>query len=208
MALHPNAGKLAKQADLVNVPKLMSAYYLNEPDVEQFPEHRVAFGTSGHRGCSFNTQFNESHILAITQAICDYRKKENIFGPLFLGKDTHALSESAFNSAIEVLVANEVQIITQQDDDFTPTPVISHAVVSHNKAHPHELADGIVVTPYIIHLKMVVLNIIHLMVGPLIPMPQNGLKIERISYSLKIWWKWSFSPLLRPCARVLSNTWT
>ncbi|RZF80206.1 alpha-D-glucose phosphate-specific phosphoglucomutase [Pseudoalteromonas sp. CO325X] len=147
MALHPNAGKLAKQADLVNVPKLMSAYYLNEPDVEQFPEHRVAFGTSGHRGCSFNTQFNESHILAITQAICDYRKKENIFGPLFLGKDTHALSESAFNSAIEVLVANEVQIITQQDDDFTPTPVISHAVVSHNKAHPHELADGIVVTP-------------------------------------------------------------
>lgn len=147
MAIHPNAGKPAEKATLVNVPKLLSAYYLNEPDVEQYSEHKVAFGTSGHRGCSFDTKFNESHILAITQAICDYRKKEGIFGPLFLGKDTHALSEAAFNSAIEVLVANEVQVITQQNDDFTPTPVISHAVVCHNQQHPHELADGIVVTP-------------------------------------------------------------
>ena len=147
MAIHPDAGKPAPQSSLVNVPKLISAYYLNEPDLEQNPEHCVAFGTSGHRGCSFDVKFNESHILAITQAICDYRKENNIFGPLFLGKDTHALSEAAFNSAIEVLVANEVQVIAQENDDYTPTPVISHAVVCHNKANPNELADGIVVTP-------------------------------------------------------------
>ncbi|AQQ01383.1 phosphoglucomutase, alpha-D-glucose phosphate-specific [Pseudoalteromonas aliena] len=147
MAIHSGAGKTAPQSALVNVPKLVSAYYLNEPDLEQYPEHCVAFGTSGHRGCSYDVKFNESHILAITQAICDYRKQNDIFGPLFLGKDTHALSEAAFNSAIEVLVANEVQVITQEDGDFTPTPVISHAIVSHNKLHPNELADGIVVTP-------------------------------------------------------------
>ncbi|MCP4588154.1 phosphoglucomutase (alpha-D-glucose-1,6-bisphosphate-dependent) [Pseudoalteromonas sp.] len=147
MAIHPDAGKPAPQSSLVNVPKLITAYYLNEPDLEQNPEHCVAFGTSGHRGCSFDVKFNESHILAITQAICDYRKENNIFGPLFLGKDTHALSEAAFNSAIEVLVANEVQVIAQENDDYTPTPVISHAVVCHNKENPNELADGIVVTP-------------------------------------------------------------
>ena len=147
MAIHSGAGKTAPQSALVNVPKLVSAYYLNEPDLEQNPEHCVAFGTSGHRGCSYDVKFNESHILAITQAICDYRKQNDIFGPLFLGKDTHALSEAAFNSAIEVLVANEVQVITQQDGDFTPTPVISHAIVCHNKRNPNELADGIVVTP-------------------------------------------------------------
>ncbi|MEZ7278609.1 phosphoglucomutase (alpha-D-glucose-1,6-bisphosphate-dependent) [Pseudoalteromonas sp. 68 DY56-GL68] len=147
MAIHPDAGKTAPQESLVNVPKLVSAYYLNEPDLEQNPEHCVAFGTSGHRGCSYDVKFNESHILAITQAICDYRKENDIFGPLFLGKDTHALSEAAFNSAIEVLVANEVQVITQENDEYTPTPVISHAVVSHNKQNPNELADGIVVTP-------------------------------------------------------------
>ncbi|MBR8844769.1 MULTISPECIES: phosphoglucomutase (alpha-D-glucose-1,6-bisphosphate-dependent) [unclassified Pseudoalteromonas] len=147
MAIHPQAGKKVSKELLVNVPKLVSSYYLNEPDLEAHPEHCVAFGTSGHRGCSLNFKFNESHILAITQAICDYRKNNNIYGPLFLGKDTHALSEAAFNSAIEVLVANEVQVITQQNDDYTPTPVISHAIVSHNLVNPHELADGIVVTP-------------------------------------------------------------
>ncbi|MBQ4857399.1 phosphoglucomutase (alpha-D-glucose-1,6-bisphosphate-dependent) [Pseudoalteromonas sp. MMG007] len=147
MAIHSGAGKTAPQSVLVNVPKLVSAYYLNEPDLEQNPEHCVAFGTSGHRGCSYDVKFNESHILAITQAICDYRKQNDIFGPLFLGKDTHALSEAAFNSAIEVLVANEVQVITQENGDFTPTPVISHAIVCHNKVNPNELADGIVVTP-------------------------------------------------------------
>ncbi len=147
MAIHPDAGITAPQESLVNVPKLVSAYYLNEPDLEQNPEHCVAFGTSGHRGCSYDVKFNESHILAITQAICDFRKENDIFGPLFLGKDTHALSEAAFNSAIEVLVANEVQVITQENDEYTPTPVISHAVVSHNKVNQNELADGIVVTP-------------------------------------------------------------
>ncbi|MBQ4812937.1 phosphoglucomutase (alpha-D-glucose-1,6-bisphosphate-dependent) [Pseudoalteromonas luteoviolacea] len=147
MANHPNAGKPAPKSQLANIPKLVSAYYLNEPDLEVNPDQCVAFGTSGHRGCSYNVKFNESHILAITQAICDYRKANNIFGPLFLGKDTHALSEAAFNSAIEVLVANEVQVITQDGDDFTPTPVISHAIVCHNRTHPQELADGIVVTP-------------------------------------------------------------
>ncbi|MFH6953829.1 phosphoglucomutase (alpha-D-glucose-1,6-bisphosphate-dependent) [Pseudoalteromonas sp. XMcav1-K] len=147
MANHEKAGQRAVQSDLVNIPKLMSAYYLYEPDIEQNPEQAVAFGTSGHRGCSLDTKFNESHILAITQAICDYRKQNNIFGPLFLGKDTHALSEAAFNSAIEVLVANEVQVVTQENDDFTPTPVISHAIVTHNKTHSAELADGIVITP-------------------------------------------------------------
>ena len=147
MANHERAGQRAVQSDLVNIPKLMSAYYLYEPDIEQNPEQAVAFGTSGHRGCSLDTKFNESHILAITQAICDYRKQNNIFGPLFLGKDTHALSEAAFNSAIEVLVANEVQVVTQENDDFTPTPVISHAIVTHNKTHSAELADGIVITP-------------------------------------------------------------
>lgn len=147
MAIHPQAGKKVTQEQLVNIPKLVSSYYLNEPDLEAHPEHCVAFGTSGHRGCSLHFKFNESHILAVTQAICDYRKNNNIFGPMFLGKDTHALSEAAFNSAIEVLVANEVQVITQENDDYTPTPVISHAIVSHNLTHPHELADGIVVTP-------------------------------------------------------------
>ncbi|KZN32470.1 phosphoglucomutase (alpha-D-glucose-1,6-bisphosphate-dependent) [Pseudoalteromonas luteoviolacea] len=147
MANHPSAGKPAPKSQLANIPKLVSAYYLNEPDLEVNPEQCVAFGTSGHRGCSYNVKFNESHILAITQAICDYRKANNIFGPLYLGKDTHALSEAAFNSAVEVLVANEVQVITQEGDDYTPTPVISHAIVCHNRTHPQELADGIVVTP-------------------------------------------------------------
>ena len=108
MAIHDRAGQRALQSDLVNIQKIVSAYYLYEPDIEEFPEQKVSFGTSGHRGCSLDTKFNESHILAITQAICDYRKQNNIFGPLFLGKDTHALSEAAFNSAIEVLVANDV----------------------------------------------------------------------------------------------------
>lgn len=147
MAIHERAGQRAAKQDLINVAQLISAYYVQEPDIEEFPEQKVAFGTSGHRGCSLNTNFNESHILAITQAICDYRRANNIFGPLFLGKDTHALSEAAFNSAIEVLVANEVQVITQANDDYTPTPVISHAIVCHNKVPGNELADGIVITP-------------------------------------------------------------
>jgi phosphoglucomutase len=147
MALHPNAGKPAQKEDLINVPKVMSSYYLNEPDVEKNPGQKVAFGTSGHRGCSLNTTFNESHILAITQAICDYRHENHYEGPLFLGFDTHALSEAAFCSAIEVLVANEVEVRVQKDQGYTPTPVISNLIIKHNEAHPAFLSDGIVITP-------------------------------------------------------------
>lgn len=147
MALHPLAGQKAPAEYLTNIPRLVSAYYLQEPDLETNPELKVAFGTSGHRGCSLDTTFNESHILCIVQAICEYRKANGINGPLFLGKDTHALSEAAFNSAIEVLVANEVEVYIAKDFGFTPTPVISHAVVSYNRAGHPFVADGIVITP-------------------------------------------------------------
>lgn len=147
MANHVNAGKPAQKTDLINVPRLMSSYYLNEPDVVNHKEHKVAFGTSGHRGCALNTTFNESHILAVTQAICDYRREQHIEGPLFLGFDTHALSEAAFASAIEVLVANEVEARVQQGLGYTPTPVISNLIIKHNEAHPAFLSDGIIITP-------------------------------------------------------------
>jgi len=147
VANHPNAGKPAQKSDLINVPRLMSSYYLNEPDLVKFPEQKVAFGTSGHRGSALNTTFNESHILAVTQAICDYRKEQHYEGPLFLGFDTHALSEAAFNSAIEVLVANEVETIVQTGRGFTPTPVISHLIIQYNNEHPSFLSDGIIITP-------------------------------------------------------------
>ena len=147
MANHPRAGKPAEKSDLINVPRLMSSYYLNEPDVEAHPEHKVAFGTSGHRGSSLNTTFNESHILAVVQAICDYRLDNHIEGPLFLGFDTHALSEAAFASAIEVLVANEVETHIQKGMGYTPTPVVSNLIIKHNEAHPAFLSDGIIITP-------------------------------------------------------------
>lgn len=147
MALHPNAGKPAQKSDLINVPRVMSSYYLHEPDVDKFPDQKVAFGTSGHRGASLNTTFNESHILAITQAICDYRKENHFEGPLFLGFDTHALSEAAYYSAIEVLVANEVETHVQVDLGYTPTPVISNLIINYNAEHPSFLADGIIITP-------------------------------------------------------------
>ncbi len=147
MANHPNAGKPAQKSDLVNVPRLMSSYYLNEPDVVKYPEQKVSFGTSGHRGSALNTTFNESHILAVTQAICDYRIEKHYEGPLFLGFDTHALSEAAFNSAIEVLVANEVETIVQTGRGFTPTPVISNLIIQYNNEHPSFLSDGIIITP-------------------------------------------------------------
>jgi phosphoglucomutase len=147
VANHPNAGKPAQKSDLVNVPRLMSSYYLNEPDVVKYPEQKVSFGTSGHRGSALNTTFNESHILAVTQAICDYRIEKHYEGPLFLGFDTHALSEAAFNSAIEVLVANEVETIVQTGRGFTPTPVISNLIIQYNNEHPSFLSDGIIITP-------------------------------------------------------------
>ena len=146
MALHPLAGKPAPRSMLVNVPKLITAYYTTHPDMSD-PAQRVAFGTSGHRGSSLKGSFNEDHILATTQAICDYRKKQNISGPLYLGMDTHALSESSFATALEVLAANGVDVMIQADGGYTPTPVISHAILVYNRDRKYALADGIVITP-------------------------------------------------------------
>ncbi|MGA2404329.1 MAG: phosphoglucomutase (alpha-D-glucose-1,6-bisphosphate-dependent) [Syntrophobacteraceae bacterium] len=145
MALSPMAGKPAPQSILVNVPRLVSTYYTNHPDPSD-KSQLVEFGTSGHRGSSLHNTFNEDHILAITQAICELRKAKGITGPLFLGKDTHALSEPSFTTAIEVLAANGVDIMVQSDWGYTPTPVISHAILVHNRKRD-SLADGIVITP-------------------------------------------------------------
>jgi phosphoglucomutase len=144
--ISPLAGKPAPPAMLVDVPRLVTAYYTNRPD-PSVEKQRVAFGTSGHRGSAFNTSFNEWHILAISQAICDYRKLRNINGPLFLGIDTHALSIPASVSALEVLVANNVNVLVAGDGEYTPTPVISHAILTHNRDRDTGLADGIVITP-------------------------------------------------------------
>lgn len=146
MPISPYAGKLLPLDMLVDLPQLESAYYNNKPDVS-IPEQRVSFGTSGHRGSSLNTSFNENHVLAITQAICDYRSKEGINGPLFIGIDTHALSEPAQISAVEVLAANGVNIMLAKGGDYTPTPAISHAILTYNKGRATGLSDGIVITP-------------------------------------------------------------
>jgi len=144
--VHPLAGKPAPASILVDVPKLIAAYYSVTPDPTK-PEQRVAFGTSGHRGSSFRASFNEGHILATTQAICAYRKEKRIDGPLFLGWDTHALSEPASKTAIEVLAANGVEVMLDAREAPTPTPVVSRAIVAHNRGRSEGLADGIVVTP-------------------------------------------------------------
>jgi len=146
MKISPLAGKQAPTGILVNVPKLVTAYYTGVPD-PKVPAQRVAFGTSGHRGSSFNLAFNEWHILAITQAICLYRKSKNIVGPLYLGIDTHALSVPACATALEVLAANGVEAMLAQGDEYTPTPVISHAILNYNRGRSTGLADGIVITP-------------------------------------------------------------
>jgi len=142
----PLAGTPAGPSMLVNVPRLMTAYYARRPD-PAVREQRVAFGTSGHRGSAFDTAFNEAHILAITQAICLYRRAHGIDGPLFLGIDTHALSEAAFASALEVLAANGVETMIDDGGGYTPTPVLSHAILTYNRGRARGLADGIVVTP-------------------------------------------------------------
>ncbi|AXS81956.1 MULTISPECIES: phosphoglucomutase (alpha-D-glucose-1,6-bisphosphate-dependent) [Marinobacter] len=142
----PLAGKPATPAVLVDVSKLVTAYYSDVPDVS-VPEQRVKFGTSGHRGSAFENSFNEGHVLAISQAICDYRVQQGINGPLFLGIDTHALSEPACASALEVLAANGVDVMLAENDEYTPTPVISHAILSYNRGRASGLADGIVITP-------------------------------------------------------------
>ncbi|HET6625691.1 MAG TPA: phosphoglucomutase (alpha-D-glucose-1,6-bisphosphate-dependent) [Nocardioidaceae bacterium] len=140
------AGTVARPSDLVDVPHLVTAYYTGEPDPSD-PEQRVAFGTSGHRGSSLRNAFNEAHIVATTQAICDYRAEQGYDGPLFIGRDTHGLSEPAWSSALEVLVANDVTVQVDSRDRYTPTPAVSHAILRANHGKRTGLADGIVVTP-------------------------------------------------------------
>ncbi|MFF2660773.1 phosphoglucomutase (alpha-D-glucose-1,6-bisphosphate-dependent) [Kitasatospora sp. NPDC058032] len=143
---HARAGQPAQPGDLVDVARLVTAYYTLHPDPEE-PGQRVAFGTSGHRGSSLDAAFNEDHIAATTQAICEYRAAQGITGPLFLGADTHALSEPARATAVEVLAANGVTVLLDSADGYTPTPAVSHAILTHNRRSPQSLADGIVVTP-------------------------------------------------------------
>src|SRR3979409_227833 len=131
---------------LANIPRLITAYFAGQPD-PSVPAQRVAFGTSGHRGSAFNNAFNEAHILAISQALCDHRRSRGIDGPLFVGIDTHALAEPALASALEVFAANGVEVMIDERDGYTPTPVISHAILTYNKGRSGGLADGVVITP-------------------------------------------------------------
>jgi phosphoglucomutase len=146
MKASPYAGKQAEVSMLVNVPKLVTAYYAERPD-PSVPEQRVAFGTSGHRGSAFEKAFNEWHILAISQAICLYREQYKIDGPLYLGMDTHALSVPALATALEVLAANRVEVMIAQGDEYTPTPAVSHAILTYNRGRKTGLADGVIITP-------------------------------------------------------------
>lgn len=154
MALHERAGKPAQQRDLVNIPKLMSHYYRLSPDVTNDAQ-KVTFGTSGHRGCAFNKSFNEKHILAIVQAVVDHRIEAGIKGPMIVGIDTHALSQAAYVTALEVLTANGVQVIVAKNDEYTPTPVVSHAIIAANRVQGagltyglnYGLTDGLIITP-------------------------------------------------------------
>jgi phosphoglucomutase len=144
--VNPLAGHPAPAGSLVDIPRLITAYYSERPD-PGIAAQRVAFGTSGHRGSSFGVSFNEFHVLAISQAICEYRKQRNINGPLFIGCDTHALSAPAFASALEVLAANGVEVMVSAGDEYTPTPAVSHAILTYNRGRKTGLADGIVITP-------------------------------------------------------------
>src|SRR5260221_4707076 len=146
MSTHPLAGKPAPRDLLIKVSRLEAAFYEAKPDLAD-PNQLVSFGTSGHRGSSSNATFTEAHILAITQAICEYRRNQGITGPLFMGKDTHALSRPAERVALEVLAGNGVEAFIQRNDGFTPTPVISRAILIHNRGRADSLADGIVITP-------------------------------------------------------------
>jgi phosphoglucomutase len=146
MALHELAGKPAPRSILVNIPRLVSAYYTQKPDVSD-PAQRVAFGTSGHRGSSLKNSLNEDHILAIAQAICEYRRSKGITGPLFVAMDSHALSEPSLASALEVFGANKVTVMIQKGLGYTPTPVLSHAILTYNRDRREGLADGVVITP-------------------------------------------------------------
>ena len=142
----PRAGQPARPEDLVDIARLVTAYYSEHPDVS-LPEQRVAFGTSGHRGSALTCTFNEDHIVATSQAICEYRAEQGIDGPLFLGADTHALSEPATVSALEVFIANDVTVLVDSRGGYTPTPSLSRAILAHNSSGPAHEADGVVVTP-------------------------------------------------------------
>jgi phosphoglucomutase len=144
--VNPLAGKIADPSKLTNIPRLVTAYFSGKPD-PSIPTQRVAFGTSGHRGSAFNNAFNEAHIVAISQALCDVRHAKGIDGPLFVGIDTHALAEPALASALEVFAANGVEVMVDQHDGYSPTPVISHAILTYNKGRENGLADGVVITP-------------------------------------------------------------
>jgi phosphoglucomutase len=146
MTVHELAGKPPPRSLLVNIPRLISAYYTHKPDMSN-PSQRVGFGTSGHRGSALNKSFNEDHILAISQALCEYRQAKNITGPLFMGKDTHGLSEPALASGLEVFAAAGITVMIQEGFGYTPTPVISHAILTHNRGKKQGLADGVVITP-------------------------------------------------------------
>ncbi|MDT5110940.1 MAG: phosphoglucomutase, partial [Mycobacterium sp.] len=146
MAANPRAGQPAEPDDLIDVAQVVTAYYTLRPDPDNV-DQQVAFGTSGHRGSSLDTAFNEAHIVATTQAIVEYRAAQGTTGPLFIGRDTHALSEPAWASALEVLAANDVVAIIDGADRFTPTPAVSHAILAFNRGRDSDLADGIVVTP-------------------------------------------------------------
>ena len=147
MSIHPEAGKLADPRTLENIPALMAAYYTEKPD-PSVPGQRVSFGTSGHRGSSLKRTFNEAHIEAITQAVCDYRSAEGIDGPLYIGFDTHALSAAAYRTALCVLAANHVKTRVSKDGRYTATPCVSHAILLWNRTHEGiDRADGIIITP-------------------------------------------------------------
>jgi phosphoglucomutase len=146
MAQHPRAGQPARPEDLIDVPALVTAYYTDHPDPGE-PSQRVSFGTSGHRGSSLDAAFNEDHIAATSQAICEYRQRQGIDGPLYLGKDTHALSDPAWATALEVFAANDVDVLVDAAGRYTPTPALSHAILTHNRGRGSGLADGVVVTP-------------------------------------------------------------
>ena len=146
MAISPLAGKPATKEMLVDLTRLEREYHARRPDMDD-PNQRVIFGTSGHRGSSLRGSFNEAHILAITQAICDYRRGQGTNGPIYVGKDTHALSAPAQRTALEVLAGNGVETLIQRDDGFTPTPAVSHAILTYNRGRSQGLADGIVITP-------------------------------------------------------------
>lgn len=146
MSVHPNAGKTAPQEELINVARLTTDYYRLQPDVNE-PTQAISFGTSGHRGSASKLSFNELHIAAICQALAEYRIQQGVSGPMFVGKDTHALSEPALVTAIEVLCANSVHVVIQENNGYTPTPVISHAIVAYNHVRDSNFADGVVITP-------------------------------------------------------------